>query len=557
MRSSNVLTSSAHDTDKLPSRPISERDSLLGAENVWSNPLAVIVELLATQLENKDRWFNEGQSLRLVNKSWSSSVDILTHKLSLQLTPNIGLVELEHSLSKFPFLEQLTLNEDHPVCNLYGKKLSILLQFKNLRSLEIKNANLRGKALRVLCTKTTLRRLVFAWTGFDEKSLMRLNRLSNLTELELQSLDGISKSEEFAFLSELHQLESLVISRNDILKRTNVMSNIGRCLGLQRLTLDRYEVIPEHEIGFLAALTGLKSLRLYCREIKSLGSLDFVSQCPGLVELELLEVDTKLIEDWIHSMTQLRKLSLSCARIGETFNLPQRVESVIPNLTSLTLYDFTVPSPQLEALIKLGSNLSALSLGSLTLESSLSFSSLQKLTSFSCNYNRHLESQFLLELSQLQSLRSLIVGHLKGIVIDQLFTLVTQSLPCLTSLGILDITFTDSRVLALSKAPSLRQLTLIQCLSLNVIPFTCLEALGALASLVHLDIACDLGAEFWKEFLKLEFLTRLHHLGMKISEVMDPVFLTRFSNKAPTVKVHTSDYWMSSLFNSTLEVFKR
>jgi len=557
MRPANLSSPPNPGAAKLEPRSVSELQSTREVENAWSNPLPIIVELLTKHLKDSRRWFHEGQSLRLLNKSWSSSVDILKKKLNLPLSPHVGLADLETSLTKFPFLVELKLNEDCPLLNCYGRKLAILINFNNLKTLEIKNLNLKGKALRILCLQTTLRCLSFSSTAFDGKSLLRLSRLSNLKQLELRNLDGLAQSEEFDFLCELQKLEILKISKSDFLKRKKILRNIGNCKNLRSLSLDRSEVIPEQEIGFLGSLTGLRSLRLYCREIKIVGSLDVLMECSELEELELFEVDSKLLEDWIGTMTQLKKLSLSCARIGETFNLPPNVENLIPQLLSLTLYDFTVPSPQLEALIKLGSNLNDLSLGSLTLESRLSFSSLQKLTSFSCNYNRHLESEFLLEMSQVQTLRSLTVGHLKGVVIDQLFTLVSQSLPCLTSIGILDLTFTESRILALSKAPVLRHLTIIQCLSLNVIPFTCLEALGTLNFLVNLDIACDLGAEFWKEFLNLEFLTQLCCLGMKISEAMDPIYVARFSSKAPTVKIKTSECWLNSLFNNTLEVFKR
>ena len=182
-----------------------------------------------------------------------------------------------------------------------------------------------------------------------------LSDLWNKKELILYPIDDDHKIRDIGFLSELQNLQRLIINNNEITDlsplesltnltgvffNTNNVSDISPLAKLPNLTAVDMSNNPISDLSYLSTMTNLESLHLFCIGLDDENLWFCINYVCDLPKLDKFDIGANAITDFspLRSMKYIKALSVWDANIDDyTFeNLVESIED-LPNLESLSL----------------------------------------------------------------------------------------------------------------------------------------------------------------------------------------------------------------------------
>lgn len=217
-------------------------------------------------------------------------------------------------------VEKLYLNGGHfteeQKTSVYD--LSIIKEMKNLKTLDITNIKVRD--LNFLTNMSQLEVLYMAWDDLGDavQDLSVVGELKNLKDLRINTWmvkdpdDNEFKIKDLSFLSQLDQLEKLVISYID----TNQYPSLEHMKNLKYLALNYSNL---SDLGFLKNVTSLLDLSLSHNQISS------ISELSSLKNLEFLSIGSNPIKEIevVKLLPNLQRLELDYTWVDNLAPLEQ------------------------------------------------------------------------------------------------------------------------------------------------------------------------------------------------------------------------------------------
>jgi Leucine-rich repeat (LRR) protein len=264
--------------------------------------------------------------LRILNLSCGpgvdmSSVPLMPELRALTLPATTTADHLRTLPERLPKLERLNGWD----CSLLTD-LELLAPFTQLTSLDSSSDGFHD--LAPLTCHAGLRHLVLHVKD-EPKSIAPLQKLTSLRSLELNDCQNVS---DFSPLSDLRELEHVVLTRGFAQEHVKHLEHLGPTLRYLHLHSDRV-----HDLGTLEKFPNLESAHLYCHSIESfrclrplerlkalyayLGSqaTDYthISELSSLESLELHAHEQHTDIRWIAPLQSLKSLELSGSELSD------------------------------------------------------------------------------------------------------------------------------------------------------------------------------------------------------------------------------------------------